>query len=109
MVVSQMITSNFERLHKARVELHNAGEQELAARKALKAAETRILNNTPAKALGANEPARQAHIREITAGEQEALEQAEDAKRKAQLDYDLASMAVDCIKWHIRNEGKGAD
>ncbi len=104
MVEPEKLAKAFEDVRRRRIDLFNAGESELKARDALKAKETEILCSVPAKDLGANEEARRARIRALTSGERISLEQAEAAKRRAQLDYELACNLLDCMKWHIIND-----
>lgn len=101
----------FDKLQDTRMALFKAGEHELAAREALKAAESAVLLKYAAdpKALGGNEPARNARIRELVMEERKALEEAEAEKRQAQLAFELAGLAVDCLKWQIRNDQAIAD
>ncbi|MCK9571327.1 hypothetical protein M0R72_20430 [Candidatus Pacearchaeota archaeon] len=98
-------------MQNCKVSLFHAGERELATREALKKAEAAVLlvNAADPKKLGGNEAARSASIRAQTVVEREAVEKADKAKREAQLAYELDCMAVDCLKWQIRNEQAAAD
>ena len=105
------MTSNDEikeasnRVADLKTKLSDASEEELKAREMLKRAEFNILVEyaDDPKRLGGNEPARQAKIAEKTFLERAALERAETEKRKVQLQFELASMRYDAIKWQIRN------
>ena len=103
MATNEELKEAFGTTIECRKALFEASENELKAREALKEREAFILVTVDAKELGPNEAARQAKIRQITAPERAELDLSERAKRKAQLDFDLASMAVDCLKWQIRN------
>ncbi len=102
---------NFEAMATSRTELAKRAEDELDARENLKRAEATIINLAadPKKDLGENEAKRAATIRAKTIQEREALERAEKAKREAALKYELDCMAVDCLKWQIRNDQALAD
>jgi hypothetical protein len=98
------LTDAVHKMCNAKTLLFHAGERELATKEALKKAEAAILlkyADTP-KELGGNEPARNARLRELTVPERADADQADRDKRACQLAFDLASMAVDCLKWQIR-------
>ena len=76
----------------------------MAAQEALKKAEAAVINSHDPKALGGNEAARSAKIRELTARERSDLEESERIKRAAALQYEIDCMTVDCLKWQIRAE-----
>lgn len=101
----------FEAMSASRAALYERSEEELSAREDLKRAEATIINLAadPKKDLGANEAQRAATIRAKTIQEREALEMAEKAKREAALKYEIDCMAVDCLKWQIRNDQAIAD
>lgn len=77
-------------------------ETELTARENLRTAEYEAIQD--GKIDGKNEQIRKAQLAEIVEAEQDALYAAEKTKRGAQLEFDVASMKVDCMKWAIRNE-----
>lgn len=95
----------------AKERLYRVAEGELNARATLKSAENAVLLEyaSDPKALGGNEPARNARIRELTIAEFNDLEEIEAEKRKVQLACDLAALSLDCLKWQIRNEQAAAD
>lgn len=106
MVSNQDIKAAYAAMKAAKETLYKVSEGELNARATLKNAENAVIlqyADNP-KALGGNEPARNAAIREKTLAEFHDLEEIEENKRKAQLTFDLAAMSLDCLKWQIRNE-----
>ncbi|MCK9568689.1 hypothetical protein M0R72_07095 [Candidatus Pacearchaeota archaeon] len=111
MVSNVDLQNAFDAMRNSKVSLFHAGERELATREALKKAEAAVLlvNAADPKKLGGNEAARNATIRELTFDERKDAEKAEAEKRECQLAFDLACMAVDCLKWQIRNEQAAAD
>jgi hypothetical protein len=108
---NQEIKDAYAVLIAAKEWLYKVAEGELNARATLKSAENAVLLKYAAdpKALGGNEPARNARIRELTMAEFDALEGIEEDKREAQLDQELAALSLDCLKWQIRNEQAAAD
>ncbi len=111
MVRNNELVVAFDTMRNNKVSLFHAGERELAAREALKKAEAAVLlaNVADPKKLGGNEAARNATIRELTLSERKDVEKAESEKREYQLAFELSAMAVDCLKWQIRNEQATAD
>jgi hypothetical protein len=111
MVSNQDIKDAYAALEAAKEKLYRVAEGELKARATLKSAENAVILQyaTEPKALGGNEPARTARIRELTIAEFNDLEEIEEEKRKAQLACDIAALSLDCIKWQIRNEQAAAD
>ena len=104
MVSETDIVNAFGKMADAKKALFVSGERELATKEALKKAEAAVLlkyADNP-KDLGGNEPARNARIRELTAAERADADKAEKEKRECQLDFDLANLALDCLKWQIR-------
>lgn len=104
MATNKELREAFGTMIECRNALFEASEKELKARETLKDQEAFILVTVDAKELGPNEAARQAKIHQVTAPERANLALAERAKQEAQLALDLASMAVDCLKWQIRND-----
>ncbi len=104
MATNEELRKGFGTMIECRKALFEASEKEQKAREALKDQEAFILVTVDAKELGPNEAARQAKIHRVTAPERAKLALAERAKQEAQLAFDLASMAVDCLKWQIRND-----
>lgn len=101
----------YDDLRTARIELHEVSEAELAAREALKAAESAVLLKYAAnpKDLGGNEAARSATIRDLTAKELAEVERMRALKGHVQLRADLASMGVQELQWLIRADQAAAD
>lgn len=105
MVSNDEIKEASNRVADLKVKLSDASEKELQCKEALTIAEDAIIlkyADNP-KELGGNEPARKARIAEVTAIQKNALKIAETEKRNVQLQFELASMRYDAVKWQIRN------
>ena len=96
----------FGAMSKSKETLFLCCEDELDAKENLKKAEAAVLiqyAENP-KELGGNDAARNARIRDLTTAEREALDRAEKSKRLANFKYEMDSLAVECLKWQIRND-----
>ena len=96
------IKAAFAALMAARQALYEGSEKELAAKAALKKREAALLLS--GAIIGKNAETRDAQLKEGCKMEISTLEGAEAEKRLLQCRHDLASIAVDEIRWRIRNE-----
>lgn len=96
------IKEAFAALRAARQALYEGSEKELSAKAALKKREAALLLS--GAIIGKNAETRDAQLKEGCQMEIATLEGAEAEKRLLQCRYDLASIAVDEIRWWIRNE-----
>ena len=102
-VSAERISQVYGRLNAAKTELFQLAEREMAAKEALKIKEAMLLA-TPGAIIGKNAETREAQLREGCPTERQELDLAREARAKAQLEFDLATMAVDELKLLIRWE-----
>ena len=102
MVSEKEIKEAFAALMAARQALYDGSEKELAAKMALKKREAALLLS--GAIIGKNAETRDAQLKEGCQMEIAALEGAEAEKRLLQCRFDLSSMAVEEIRWRIRND-----
>jgi hypothetical protein len=96
------IMTAFNLMRNTKMALFHAGERELSAKEEQKRAELEAIGGGLID--GKNELIRKAQLAQATEVTSSALEKSEAEKRECQLAYDLAVLAVDCLKWQIRNE-----
>jgi hypothetical protein len=97
----------FEDLRTARTELHEVSEKDLAARDALKRREANLLLS--GAIIGKNAETREAQLKEGCKEELKAVEAMRVKKAEAQLKAELASIRVQELQWHVRNDQAIAD
>ena len=107
MVTNEELKQAFNDMMATKELLAQRSEEELKAREILKASEAEA--DLSGKCDGKNAEIRAAQKRQFTAADVLALGKAEVEKRKAQLEYELACMRADCLKWQIRNAQAAAD
>ncbi len=96
------IEAAFDDLRTARIELYEIGEEELAAKAALKVREFSLLLS--GAIIGKNAETREAQLKEGCKEELAATEATRAKRQRIQLQFDLATMRVQELQWQIRND-----